>query len=211
MEQKSLFPRIAIVGGPCGGKSTFVAKMMKYFREHRKDIHPLVAHEIATLHLNGGITFEHLGDVMFQELVLDACVHQEGQYVYAAKAMYQSGRMPAVFFDRGIFDGAAYIGDGNFGDVLRSRAIVQDTALLERYDAVIQFEVAPAAFFSSESNSTRYEKSHARGIEIEDIIRPYYESHPNYFWAGNDRGSFDAKIDAAVEFTLKQINNFFHQ
>jgi|JI8StandDraft_1071087.scaffolds.fasta_scaffold102092_2 hypothetical protein len=209
MEQQSLFPRIAIVGGPCGGKSTFVAKIMKYFKEQRKEIHPLVAHEIATLHLNGGITFEHLGDVMFQELVLDACVHQEGQYVHAANAMYQSGRMPAVFFDRGIFDGAAYIGDGNFDDVLRSRGIVQDMALLDRYDAVIQFEVAPPAFFSAESNNTRYEKSHARGVEIERIIRPYYESHPNYFWAGNDRGGFDEKIDAGFDFALAKINNFF--
>lgn len=187
---------IAITGGACAGKTTF----MDIIRD-KADIagyRIMIIPEAATMLSQGGISYLD-GEEEFQRAVMSAQIFLEE--VYTAHASAVGGKI-AIICDRGILDGAAYVSKEVLSRLLEEHGISRDDAL-SRYDAVIYLESAAVSdpdSYSCDSNDARRE-----GLEeaaaLETRTKMCWNGHPSVTMVKSGKGAngFAAKMESAMD------------
>ena len=190
--------RIALTGGPCGGKTT----VTKYIAEHFGS-QVIVQPETATLLMGGGfpkpgrdVSYSEEWALRFQRSILATQYNMEEEY----SRMASEHMTRVVVCDRGLLDGAAFFGKpmADFLDLVdhigpeldmfpsSTEAFVAEMLkrLYSRYDCVIHMEslavTCPAAYeVERHKNAERIEDCEAAAARDADL-REVYSGHPNY-------------------------------
>lgn len=152
-----LVAKICLTGGPCGGKSTALAKIEKELTDMGYKV--LIINEVATRIINSGI--KPFGDdsismLDFEEIMLKEQLTEEECYEKVAKLI---DRKCVILCDRGIFDIKSFISDEEF-DSLLNKYNLSKLELIDSYNLVINLDtVAKGAeeFYTTDNNEARSE------------------------------------------------------
>jgi predicted ATPase len=168
--------RIALTGGPSGGKSTTIRRI----QQTMPDV--LCAPEVATLLLSGGypapsaeFPWGYGWQKNFQRAVAAAQVAIESEYDRRADLV----QAKAIVYDRGILDGASYLRGGihELEDITQ----ISEADMLARYDAVIHLPSSAAKGlekYDKASNQHRFEEA-AEALALEGRVLTAWDNHPN--------------------------------
>jgi predicted ATPase len=131
--------RIAVTGGPCAGKTTVMEAVRNQYGSR-----VLVMPEVASILLGNGFPragteikmCERYADSL-QASILPVQINMEKEYLEMGHASIAN----LVLFDRGVMDGASYLGK-TVPYFLERFGLTQDE-VFGRYDAIIHMESSP--------------------------------------------------------------------
>ena len=195
--------RIALTGGPGGGKTT-AADMFR--REVGERV--IVVPESATMLFSGG--FPRSDELEARRSVQRAIFH-----VQRNLEELQSSRFPGrvLLCDRGTVDGGAYWPEAPGAepgqaphDFFANLGTTLD-AELARYDAVIFFETAAVGNFSIETGNPARIETNQEAIELDMRLRELWRQHPNFVLIHHNH-SFMAKIFEGLHVLGELIRQF---
>ncbi|MGB1016947.1 MAG: AAA family ATPase, partial [Nannocystaceae bacterium] len=159
--------RIALTGGPGGGKTT-AADMLR--REIGERV--VVVPESATMLFSGG--FPRCEEAVGRRSVQQAIFH-----VQRNLEDLQSARFPGrvLLCDRGTIDGAAYWPNED-PDAFFNQVGTSLESELRRYDAVLFFETAAVGNFSIETGNPVRTESNREAVALDERLRKLWQQHP---------------------------------
>ena len=146
---------LVLTGGPCGGKSTALARLGKLFASRFGDITAYLGPEVATIMQSSGCRYPGTGPdkaaelLAFERSILQVQLSIEDSFKNIAAASAPA-RKTVVLLDRCAFDLVAYIGDDESGggselwrQTMAGVSPAQSEAsLLARYDHVLFLQSA---------------------------------------------------------------------
>jgi CYTH domain-containing protein/predicted ATPase len=131
--------RIALTGGPCGGKSRLISLLYQILEERGYNVFT-VPESATELILNGIKPCENISTEEFQNFVLDKQLAKEKLYDNTVK-YYDSNKI-IIIYDRGIMDACAYVDkDAVFKKMLERRGLTF-ADIYSHYDAVFHLVTA---------------------------------------------------------------------
>jgi hypothetical protein len=188
--------RIALTGGPGGGKTT-AADMLR--REIGETV--IVVPESATMLFSGG--FPRCDEVEARKAVQRAIFHVQRNI-----EDLQSARFPhrVLLCDRGTVDGAAYWPASDPNEFFTELGTSLERELL-RYDAVLFFETAAVGDLSIETGNPVRTESNAEAVALDSRLRELWRHHPNFVLIQHSN-SFMAKIFEGLHVLGELIRRF---
>jgi predicted ATPase len=166
---RSLIPWIVLTGGPGGGKSTFL--------DAARDLLPyrvLTIPETARRLKDAASVRPRSADLDFQREVIQQQI--ETEEALRAELSRFSSDVRAVLLDRGVFDGAAFVGLHEFDALLAELSLTRDQ-VLSRYDGFLVFETCIPSLGPKAAGREAPEPSnlrrHATEVQacIDDMLR----------------------------------------
>ena len=188
-----------LTGGPCGGKTTAMARLQGYLKERGYRV--FIVPEASTMLLLNGATFDDFANPQvpfaFQQYIIRTQMSLEDSTENYARA---TGENSVILCDRGCMDGAAYMDEEGFEKLLTEVGIDMVTARDTRYNAV--FHLVSAAdgavdFYTLGNNAARSE-SVDEAIQMDLKTQKCWAGHPHHFIIGNEGVNFDQKIQQLV-------------
>ena len=186
--------KIAITGGPCGGKTSALSRLKEHFEG--SEFQALFIPESATELIGGGVSPHSCGLMDYERCEISLQLAKERLFEFAAGAIDTDKVL--VFCDRGVHDNLAWMSDEEYNLVLAEEKTTRD-AVLASYDAVFHLVTAAKgaeAFYSLENNEARRETlEEAR--DIDDKIVAAWQEHPRLVVIENE-GTFEDKMDRLI-------------
>jgi hypothetical protein len=178
--------RIALSGGPGGGKTT-AADLFR--REIGETI--VVVPETATMLFTGG--FPRAGNPKARAATQRAIFHAQ-----VSLEDIQGARFPdrVLLCDRGTLDGAAFWPQEAPQGFFETMGTTLD-AQLARYDAVLFFESAAVGDISIEGGNPARTESNSEARDLDMRLRDIWSQHASYHFIPHSK-SFFAKLRAAL-------------
>ncbi len=185
-------PRIALTGGPGGGKTTAA----DLFRRELGD-QVVIVPEAATILYRGGFPRLAREDVRktTQKAIFQMQTNLEDVYC----DHYQSR---VLLCDRGTVDGAAYW-PGSEQEFFSAMSTTLETEL-ERYDAVLFFETAAVGGIAIEGGNAVRIESLEEAVRLDQKLRRLWSKHKKFTLVPHER-SFLKKISSALTELSKQV------
>ena len=190
-ERNPHIKKIAVTGGPGGGKSTAA----ELFKLEYNDFISLVP-EVATLLFKGG--FPRIDSPLILESIQKSIFHVQCNIEDTYATHYADH---ILLCDRGSVDGAAYWPHGP-EDFFKTNGTTFE-AELAKYDAVIFFETAAAGGMAIDIGNQVRNENKRKAIELDRKLREIWSKHPNFVWIKNE-SSFLKKIEKGIE-SLNQL------
>jgi len=177
--------RIAVTGGPGGGKTTAVDL---FRREMGESV--VIVPEAATMMFSGGFP-------RYPEVEAIRSSQQAIYHVQRNLEDIQATRYPEriLLCDRGTIDGAAYWPDGD-GDFFRTLNTSLENELA-RYDGVIFFESAAVGGLGIEGGNPVRRESIAEAAVLDTALRSFWSRHPRFVVVHHNE-SFFKKISIGL-------------
>lgn len=185
--------RIALTGGPGGGKTTAADLFRREIGER-----VVVVPESATILFGGG--FPRSDQLEARHAAQTAIFHVQRNLERTQSALYPDR---ILLCDRGTIDGAAYWPQSD-GDFFFAMNTTLEQELL-RYDAVVFFETAAHAGISVEGGNPVRNETLEQAVEIDRRLHELWSHHPN-FWLVRHSPSFFAKIGTALGILQKLVD-----
>ena len=188
--------RFVITGGPCGGKTTALAHVRRYFEERGFGV--VTVPETATELISSGISPRTVGSsFVYQSVQLRLHVEKERVYEFGARLL---GKEKVILlFDRGMLDNRAYLEPREFTEAVLDMGL-REEELPARYHAVFHLVTAAKGaeeFYTVENNCARTETAEeARALDLR--LRDAWRAHPRLFVIGNE-GGMEGKISSLIE------------
>lgn len=200
--------KIALTGGPGGGKSMAIKTLKDVFSVEGKEnefrygsYRCLFMGETASELIKGGVKPDGCNYVHdFQFLLFRIQLEKEAAFNYAARNMPDDKYI--IFYDRGLIDGAAYITDEEYKNILLRNGISLKN-IYDRYDHVISFET-PKDFYTTSNNVARSEDMET-AIKINDRTVELWSGHPS-FHIIKSYDSYEEKFEAFMTLLNSLIN-----
>jgi hypothetical protein len=215
--------RIVLTGGPCAGKSSAMAHLIKSATAEGFDV--VTAPETATMMFNSGLSFptdEGAADYedkafLFQQSLIRLQLQMERSLTTVAAS---TGRPTIVVFDRGLLDAKGYMSAGMWQRVLDSMDDggvagtgrgVTEAYCLKRYDGVLHLTTAAdgaAAYYkhgmvTDDSGSKVFRRETPKeAIDLDRKMQVAWAAHPRHLVIPN-ADSFREKVEAATAAVLK--------
>lgn len=196
--------KVALTGGPCGGKTTSIDTIVEEFSE--KGYRVLIVPEAATILINMGI--KPFGDnqidiIEFQRLVIDLQLKLES---YAEKIASESEKPTIILCDRGIIDDKAYVTKDEFIKLLKERNLTQ-FEVMNFYDLVIHLVTAANGkeeFYTLDNNTARSETPEEAREKDRKTLDAWL-GHDNLKIVGNST-DFETKINNVIREVYSMLN-----
>jgi len=188
---------IAITGGPCAGKSTFLEMAINLLKKHGFIV--IVVPEVARELISSGIVpcdSRWRRSIDFQKHVLMHTLKKEASFFEALADMDLKGQKVVFLCDRGIPDGAAYCGEEAFKALLDELGISFSDGV-DRYDGVIHMVTAAIGaqeYYKTDGVRTETLEE-AAAIDIK--TREVWHTHLHFSLIDNST-PFDQKILRAL-------------
>lgn len=198
-----LAAKICLTGGPCGGKSTALAKIEKELTDMGYKV--LIINEVPTRIINSGI--KPFGDdsismLDFEDIILKEQLVEEECYEKAAKLL---DKKCVILCDRGIFDIKSFINNEEF-DYLLNRYNLSRLELMDSYNLVINLDtVAKGAeeFYTTDNNKARSEGVKEAVIR-DDRCQEAWSAH-NDFKVVDNSTNFEEKIKRVIDIVKNYL------
>lgn len=188
--------RIALTGGPGGGKTT-AADMLR--REIGERV--VVVPESATMLFSGG--FPRCEEAEARKSVQRAIFHVQRNIEDLQSARYPNR---VLLCDRGTIDGAAYWPSGDPHAFFSAVGTTFEEEL-RRYDAVLFFETAAVGNFSIETGNPVRTETNEQAVELDTRMRALWSQHPNFVLIHHNH-SFMAKLFEGLHVLGELIRRF---
>lgn len=160
---------ICVTGGPCAGKTTFLASATAELINYGIQVYNVP--EVATILMKGGAfiassAFTPMQAYEFQKILIRLQISLENAFIRIAlnnskdETGYDRNDPFLILCDRGLMDGSAYCRPSEWKSLLDELQINEHLIREERYDAIIHLVTAAdgaADFYGVESNEARYE------------------------------------------------------
>lgn len=179
--------RVAISGGPGGGKSTVAAALARELAAR-----VVVVPEVAT-HLLGGF-FPGISGPDDRRAVQRAIYHVQVNLEAVHRARCADDTV--LVFDRGVIDGAAYWPDGT--EAFFESVCGDPTAARERYDAVLFLESAAQGGLAIDSGNAARTEQRLEAARLDRLLYDLWSPHPRFRFVAHTQ-TFEAKVESALE------------
>lgn len=185
--------KIAITGGPCGGKTTGLAKISSCLSDKGYEI--IIVPETATLIKNSGIKIddEHISGYDFEKMIFETQIFLEELYEEYAEKL--KNKNVVIVCDRGIVDGKAYVTKSEYVKLL-SYVNRDEISARDSYDAVFHLKTVADGkeeYYTCENNAARTETAEeAREADKKTIKAWMGHSHLRVIDNSTD---FEGKMD----------------
>ena len=190
--------RIVLTGGPCGGKTTALARVSE--RLTTLGYRVFLVPEIPTILLSGGLSFAGVTPSQLVEIeghLLRLQLAAEDAFCGLAHA---SGVRSVVICDRGAIDVSAYLPRDSWQAVLDENGWSVTELRDRRYEGVFHLVTAAngaEGFYTLANNKARTE-SPELARELDDKVRDAWVGHPHLRVVDNST-DFDHKVRRVVE------------
>jgi len=151
--------KFILTGGPCGGKTTAIARLSSFLRERGFEV--IACAEVYTILASNGMSSGFYStdgmDTVIQNSVLDIQLSLEDSLERVLKAR---GKPAVLLCDRGPMDGKAYLSDEKWQQILDQRGVAEADLRDTRYNAVFHMVTAAdgaSSFYTLENNQARRE------------------------------------------------------
>ena len=188
---------IVLTGGPCAGKTTALARIVRVFTDRGFAVFTLP--EAPTLFNQAGVNFLTPDKKLFLEsekALLDFQMQMEAHFQRIAEA---DGRQALIVCDRGTMDIAAYMPREVWQAILDESKMNPVELRDKRYDAVIHMCTAAKgaeSYYTLENNQSRTETPE-QARTIDDKLIDAWTGHPHLRVVGNDT-DFEGKLARVV-------------
>lgn len=197
--------KFVISGGPCGGKTTALARVFSYLRERNFEV--INVPEAYTILNSNGMSFDFFTtegmSQIIQGTVLDVMLTLEDGVERVLKAR---GKPAVMICDRGTMDGSVYVSPQEFQNIMdeRNTDIVQLRD--NRYDAAFHMVTAADGaepYYTLENNKVRHEsKEDAR--KADRLTQRAWCGHPHLYVIDNST-DFEGKMNRLVDIIAKVV------
>ena len=188
--------RFVITGGPCGGKTTALAHVRRYFEE--KGFGIVTVPETATELISSGISPWTVGSsFVYQSVQLRLQVEKERVYEFGARLLGKERVI--LLFDRGMLDNRAYLEPREFTEAVLDMGLREED-LPARYHAVFHLVTAAKGaekYYTVANNAARHESA-AEARALDERLWDSWRVHPRHFMIGNE-GGMEGKISSLIE------------
>ena len=186
---KKRITKIAITGGPCGGKSTAMSWIQNNYTKQGYKV--LFVPETATELITAGVR-TNCGTSLLQEAMID--LQLEKERVFELVADKAKGDKLLIVCDRGVVDCRAYMPEQEYLDVL-ARSGHNEVEVRDNYDAVFHLVTAAkgAKEFYTCANNTARSETPEQAAEQDDKLIAAWTGHPHFYVIGNE-GDFRDKM-----------------
>lgn len=196
--------KIALTGGPCGGKTNSLSIIEQRLNEIGYKV--LIVPEVATEIINNAVRpwEQQLSNKKFQSFLLEYQIAREKTYIKIAKEMKHNKIV--ILFDRGTMDGKAYIEEEEFEELLTERGLSEEE-LKSRYDLVIHLKTAAIGaenFYTLKNNKARND-SKQKAIDLDNKLVLAWTGHNNLKIIDNST-NFEQKIERVLKEVFNLIN-----
>eukprot|EP00548_Thalassiothrix_antarctica_P017802 CAMPEP_0194198266 /NCGR_PEP_ID=MMETSP0154-20130528/77668_1 /TAXON_ID=1049557 /ORGANISM="Thalassiothrix antarctica, Strain L6-D1" /LENGTH=337 /DNA_ID=CAMNT_0038923037 /DNA_START=158 /DNA_END=1171 /DNA_ORIENTATION=+ len=200
------FYRVVLTGGPCGGKTTALARVSSYLRERGFEV--TMAPEAFTILAANGMSMNFFStkgmDVVVQTTVLDVQLALENGL---EKILRARGKPSVLLCDRGVMDGSAYLDPECFTRILEERSFMDYSSAREgRYDAVFHMVTAADGareYYTLENNNARSE-SPEEAVAQDQKTQAAWGGHPRLYIFDNST-DFEGKMQRLIETVAKLV------
>eukprot|EP00985_Skeletonema_marinoi_P016499 scaffold8890_cov99-Skeletonema_marinoi.AAC.2 len=199
--------KIVLTGGPCGGKTTSMARLSPYLRERGFEV--ITCPEAFSLLVNNGMAFDYLSavkgmDIVVQDTVMDMQIGMEDGFERVLRAR---GKPAVLLCDRGLMDGSAYMKEEDWNKLMQKREIGCVSELREgRYNAVFHLVTAAEGaeeYYTLENNAVRTE-SPELARSLDSMTLNAWVGHPSLKIFDNST-DFETKMQRVVEETARLV------
>jgi len=168
--------KIVLTGGPCGGKSTALARIEQIYTAMGYAV--LFVSETATELITGGVAPGAVDNVVFQTALLSTQLFREE--IYEGLARKLPGEKVLIVCDRGALDNRAYMSENEFSDVLENLC-ANEIDLRDGYDAVFHLTSAAdgAAQFYTRANNEARTETVEQAVALDRALIAAWAGHPH--------------------------------
>ena len=199
------FYKFVLTGGPCGGKTTALARLSSYLRERGFEV--ITAPEAFTILASNGFRMDYFAvDGMpncVQNSVMDMQMSLEDSFERVLRA---KGRPGVLLCDRGLCDGSAYMSQEGWDEFLKRRGVTSAEIREGRYNAVFHLVTAAEGaekYYTLDNNDARTETpDQARALD--KLTRAAWVGHPKLFVVDNTT-DFEGKLNKLVSITSELV------
>ena len=198
--------RFVFTGGPCGGKTTSLARVFSFLRERGFEV--ITCPEAYTLLSSNGMSAHLFSTPGMPHYIQSAVFDTQMTLENSVQAVLKARGMPGVILcDRGSMDGTVYMDPKDFEEFIlqpRKTDIVQVRD--SRYDAVFHLVTAADGalpHYSLESNTVRSE-SRKEAIEVDRKTQKAWVGHPHLYVFDNST-DFEGKMQRLVDVISKIV------
>lgn len=198
---------IAVTGGPCAGKSTFMAHAVQWLenRGYRVAVLSEVATELIMQGFHPLVGWKNSYD--FQRFLLEYMLFRENMY-YKFLSTQEIDKPKVMLCDRGALGAIAYVGRDGFLEVLDGFDLpLHIHNLRERYKGVIHLVTAADGaeeFYTLENNQAR-DESPELARELDDRTLAAWNGHQHLSTVDN-RTNFENKMFRALTSLARILN-----
>ncbi len=181
--------KICLSGGSCGGKSTVLSLLGRFFAENHPEYQLFTVSETPTEVMAMGIDRTLVSNYRIEEIMLELQLQKEQAVLSVADSMPNS----VVIYDRGLLDLMAYLDRPSYERMIRAHGIPSIQAAAARYDAIIH--LVSAAVGTNDynmDNPCRIENAE-QAVLAEHQTRLANLHHPRLSVVDNSTG-FEQKI-----------------
>lgn len=197
----STVTKIALTGGPCGGKSTSISTLEQELTD--KGYKVFVVDEMATNVILSGAGPRVISGFEFQKAIIKLQYERSKVYDEIAKKYSEdTGKPVVIVYDRGIPDGKAFISKGEYLDILASLGL-SDMEVMDYYDGVFHLTTAAdgaTEFYTLLNNAARTETTKEAMERDRDCLKA---------WAGHNHLRVlknDCSFEKKVENLIKEVH-----
>jgi predicted ATPase len=178
--------RVAISGGPGGGKSTVAAVVARDLGAR-----VVVVPEVAT-HLLGGF-FPSIRGPDDRRAVQRAIYHVQVSLEEVHRARADDSTV--LVFDRGVLDGAAYWPDGS--DAFFEHVCGDAAEARDRYDAVLFLESAAQGGIAIGGGNVARTEQRSEAARLDSVLYELWSPHPGFCFVAHTT-TFEDKVQNAL-------------
>jgi len=197
--------RIVLTGGPCGGKTTAMARIAE--RLENLGFRVFMVPETPTMLFQGGFSLHDVTPAQVVELetaLLTTVMNTEDSFRRIASVY---GEPKTVFLcDRGMMDTKAYVTPGMWATILSNLGQTEVQLRDQRYDAVIHLVTAAdgAEEFYTLANNTARTETPEQARDLDRKTQAAWVGHPHLRVIDN-RSDFDDKVRDAVAAVCRVV------
>jgi len=191
-----------ITGGPCAGKTSALNNLKKVFAE--KGFKVIIVPETATELMSSGIVVPEIGMEAFNNILIERSINKEET---TRKALKYINKNTIIFYDRGLLDIKAYLGEKILKKILKQYKL-EEASAMNRYDAVFHLVTAADGaeeFYTLLNNEARTETKE-EAIELDKKIQNAWAGHKHFRIVDNST-DFKHKIDRLIKEVSSIIEN----
>lgn len=200
------FYKFVLTGGPCGGKTTALARLSNFLRE--RGFHVVTLPEAWTLLHSNGLSYDLFGatpkmPLVIQGAVLSTITSLEDNVEQVLRA---SGRPSVILCDRGTMDGSVYVSKEDFQQLLDDRDTTKVQLRDHRYDAIFHLVTAANGAlhaYTLANNATRTETAE-QACQVDLKTQGAWLGHPHLYVLDNAT-DFDGKLSRLVDVVSKLV------
>lgn len=185
--------KIAITGGPCGGKTSGLAKISSCLSDKAYEV--IVIPEAATFIKNAGVK---IGDKFISAYKFERMIFKQQVFLEMLFEEYASnldGKDVIIVCDRGIVDGKVYLKDEDEYETLLEELQLNPIAVRDSYDAVFHLKTVADGkeeYYTCDNNTARTETAEeARQVDRKTISA--WIGHPHFRVIDNS-SNFEGKM-----------------